>query len=136
MMANIQISKRFIDAYYQLYSLRVVKSRAEYCASVNMHPANFKPIQDGKRYATVESIYRLCRIYNISADWILFGEGDLFAPKKSEKAIVSFSGIIEKAIDRYSYNKSFSPEKLTDENLEKCVMFYSEKLRKNKINTK
>lgn len=134
--ANRDISERYVLAYYKLYGLLAVSSKKDYCDLTGLHSQNFTSIEKQRRFATLDNVYMLCKVFGVSADWILFGEGDFIVKKETSKAIVNFNGVLEKALDRYQFNKDFNPEKLTDENLEKCAIFYGEMLAKNRKNTK
>lgn len=129
MKANKQISDRYIQSYYKLYGLQLVDSKKEFCEATNLLPQNFSTIENGTRYATLDNIFQLCLTYNVSPEWVITGRGDFFR-KPDENVLVKFDeNIITKAMDKYNLNKNFTPEKLTDDNLERCVMFYSQKLR-------
>lgn len=110
--------------------MQLIDSKKEFCEATGLHEQNFSTIENGSRYATLDNIYQLCHSFNVSPEWLITGNSDFFR-KPDEKVLVKFDeNIIGKAMDRYTFNKNFNPEKLTDANLEKCVMFYSEKLRK------
>lgn len=133
MKASKEISVRFIKAYYKLYGMQLVNSKMDFCYATGLRNQNFSPIEKGLRSATLDNIFLLCQSYNISTDWIILGVGDFLRKPDPDRTLINFEekSISQKAMDMYHFNKDFKPEKLTDTNLERCVMYYSEKLRKN-----
>ncbi len=69
------ITDRFVEAYYKLYSLRLVSSKAEFCRSTGVFYTNFWSVENGSRQANLENIFLLVKNYNVSANWILTGKG-------------------------------------------------------------
>lgn len=75
---NIQdISKRFVYAFYALAAMRIVHTRAEFCAAVGMAAQNFRPIEDGKITASLSNLCGLMEAYDINPNWLFKGEGEM-----------------------------------------------------------
>jgi hypothetical protein len=81
MTTSDEITKRFVTAYYKLYGLREIKTKKEFCKSVDSAPSNFKCMEDGTRNATVDNICRLIDIYHVCPDWLFLERGE-FIDKK------------------------------------------------------
>lgn len=76
-MTTTQITANFVQAYYSLVGLRVVKSKKEFCTTIGMHNTNFALMEKGKRNVTIDNICQLTEKYNVSLLW-LFGQSDKF----------------------------------------------------------
>ncbi len=72
------ITDRFVESYYKLYSLRLVKSKADFCRSTGIYYTNFWSVENGSRQANLENIFLLVTTYNISAEWLITGKGKTF----------------------------------------------------------
>lgn len=70
------ITRRFVKSYYKLVGIERVKTKKEFCEMIKTAPSNFKCMEDGKRYATVENLYYLHVIYEVSLGWLFKGEGE------------------------------------------------------------
>lgn len=77
-MTQERITSRFVSIYYELYRNREVRSRAEFCRSVDILPSNFKKIEDGERDCTVRHICALIKLWNVNPTWIMTGKGKMF----------------------------------------------------------
>lgn len=71
-----EVSERFVEAYYQLYALRKVINKRDYCDHIGMFATNFRLIEDGKRCVTVDQICKLITVFNINPNWIMLGIGE------------------------------------------------------------
>jgi transcriptional regulator with XRE-family HTH domain len=76
-MITKQITANFVQAYYSLVGLRVVKSKKEFCTTIGMHNTNFALMEKGKRNVTIDNICQLTEKYNVSLLW-LFGQSKKF----------------------------------------------------------
>lgn len=74
-MTSEEITKRFVDTYYELYRMRVVKSKTEFCAPLNLPPSNFIALERGTRTCTLRQICALANSWNVSILWLMTGEG-------------------------------------------------------------
>ncbi len=70
------LTNRFVEAYYKLYSLRLAKSKADFCRNTGIHYTNFWGVEKGDRIINLENIYLLVQNYDVSTDWILLGTGE------------------------------------------------------------
>jgi len=73
---NREISLRFIQAYYNLYALRLVTSKGDFCKKTGMYPQNFSLLEKGRIACTLENVYKMATLYNVSLDWLFMGSGD------------------------------------------------------------
>ena len=71
-----EVTQRFVDAYYQLYALRKVKNKKEFCEKVDIFPSNFVLVEKGKRSVAVPHICNLISNFNIKPNWIMLGIGE------------------------------------------------------------
>jgi len=71
-----EITHRFVQSYYKLYGLRIIKSKKEFCEIVGSAPSNFISMEKGMRSPTIENLYLLIKKLGISPGWIMIGEGD------------------------------------------------------------
>lgn len=115
-----EISKRFVKSYYKLVGLELVKTKKDFCSIVQLSPSNFKCMEDGERFATVEAIYYLHVHFSVSLDWIFTGSGEFIVINKT-KPIVDFTQMITEKIEKHKINNGFDPAILTKENLQKCI---------------
>ena len=72
-----QITARYIEAYYTLYSRRIVASRKQFCELTELVPQNFSAIEQGKRSANLNQICALINNLKVSPEWIMTGEGKI-----------------------------------------------------------
>lgn len=72
-----EITKRFVDVYYELYRQRVVKSKTEFCAPLNLPPSNFIALERGTRNCTLRQMCIMISAWNVSPMWLLTGEGSM-----------------------------------------------------------
>ena len=79
MPSNIQdITKRYVDSYYKLYGERKVKNKKEFAQKTGLAPNNLPVIEKGERNATINNLYLLSKTFEISLDWLFFGEGEFY----------------------------------------------------------
>ena len=71
-----EVTQRFVDAYYQLYALRKVKNKKEFCETVDILPSNYVLVEKGKRSVAVSHICNLISNFNINPNWIMLGIGE------------------------------------------------------------
>lgn len=78
MVTQKAVTERFVTAYYELYRLRVVKSKTEFCAPLNLPVSNFVIMERGDRSCTLRQLCALVNAWNVSPTWLMSGEGDMF----------------------------------------------------------
>jgi transcriptional regulator with XRE-family HTH domain len=83
-----QVTKRYIQAMaamVQYYNIR----QSAFALRAGITPQNLSSIKSGKpgRYVTLEMCYNICNEFEISADWLLLGKGDMLPKEKSRKMI-------------------------------------------------
>lgn len=72
-----EITQRFIDAYYKLYAMRVVKTKREFCEKCDskFYPSNFALMERGDRTVSLRHIMGLITAFKVSLKWIFYGTG-------------------------------------------------------------
>lgn len=71
-----EIAQRFVRAYRLLYAEGLVQSKKEFCEKTKFLPQNFSAIEQGRVACRLEHLYNLSAVFNVSLDWLFFGEGD------------------------------------------------------------
>ena len=82
---KIDISKRFIEAYERLLKDGVVANKKEFAANVGVSPSMITEISKGRSSVGTSSIQNIVFMYNISAEWLLTGRGEMLKQNESEK---------------------------------------------------
>ena len=73
-MATIQ---RFKDAILFLQKNKIVGKKQEIASKLNVTPQTLTEILGGRMRFTVDTMEIFCNYYNISADWLLTGKGEM-----------------------------------------------------------
>ena len=73
-MTTIQ---RFKDAILFLQKNKIVSKKKEIASKLNVTPQTLTEILGGRMRFTVDSMEIFCNYYNISADWLLTGKGEM-----------------------------------------------------------
>lgn len=76
-MEKEQINQRTIDAIYYLLNNVKGLNKTSLAASLNVKPAKFSEILNLRMNAGVDIVSLLTSVYNISADWLLTGKGNM-----------------------------------------------------------
>ena len=63
-------------------------------------------IESGKNALTEQNIKAICRVYNVSEDWLRTGEGEMFIQKSKDEEIATFIGRIQME-DKINFKKRF-----------------------------
>lgn len=61
-------------------------SQEEFASRIGMKGSSFSLLENGKRNITDRVIRDVCREFNISYDWLVYGDGDMFAGEEIEFA--------------------------------------------------
>ena len=72
-----EINRRFVEAVYAVIAHEPI-SKSALAESMNVKPAKFSEILNGRMKAGADMIAILCDYYNISPDWILMSRGRMF----------------------------------------------------------
>ena len=72
-----EINRRFVEAVYAVITHEPI-SKSALAESMNVKPAKFSEILNKRMKAGMDIIQKLCDEYNVSADWIITGRGDMF----------------------------------------------------------
>ena len=73
-------------------------SLAKMAASVGISPASLQNYTSGERTPDAQGIVKLCKAFNVSADWLL-GLSDVKKPDTDLSAVCEYTGLSEKAVD-------------------------------------
>lgn len=76
-MEKIDINKRFILAVNALISEGIVPTKGTISDVLGVKPSKFSEILNERMNVGVDMLADLCHVYNISADWLLLGEGSM-----------------------------------------------------------
>lgn len=76
-MEKIDINKRFIFAVNALISEGIVPTKGTISDVLGVKPSKFSEILNERMNVGVDMLADLCHVYNISADWLLLGEGSM-----------------------------------------------------------
>ena len=63
-----------------LFSKNGVTRTTQQTASkkINVHPITFNRICNGQQALSLEGFKKICDVYQIRSEWLLWGEGDIF----------------------------------------------------------
>ena len=74
--------------------LALGKSQAEVAERLNVTPNYVYLIESGKKVVTDRFKKDFCREYGVNAEWLITGEGDMFASQDLEQEITAFAASI------------------------------------------
>jgi len=86
-MDKVLINNRFIEAISFILSNKIAKNKAEISNNFGISASKFSEILNNRMNAGIELYSNISEIYNISADWLLTGKGNMF--KSDNKISVS-----------------------------------------------
>lgn len=78
-MTHEEVTKRFVESYYNLYQHRVVTSKKQFCEACDLLATNFNLMAQGKRNVTTNHLCHLFQKFGISPVWMFTGKGNFFA---------------------------------------------------------
>jgi hypothetical protein len=80
---GVEITKRFFIAIDVLRANKVIRGLKTFTRKYNINYGNMNTIKNHSkdRILKPEYIAYLCKEYGINSNWILFGEGNIFADK-------------------------------------------------------
>lgn len=70
------VTLRFVQAYYKLFAMGAVKTKAEFSSHCALYRSNFRLMEKGGREASLNNICAMLDYYRISPAWLFKGEGD------------------------------------------------------------
>lgn len=74
---EVVINERVIEAINFILSSKIELSKAELAKKMGIKPAKFSEILNKRMKAGMDIIQKLCIDYEISADWLITGEGSM-----------------------------------------------------------
>lgn len=83
-MDKALINSRFIDAIYAILENNISINKAYISEKLEMKPSKFSEILNRRMNIGVDTAALLCKEFNVSAQWLLNGEGTIFETNKSE----------------------------------------------------
>lgn len=78
-----EVTKRVYNAFEKLRSAGLVRNKTEFSERLDTHPNIITGLSNGKRYATLEMICILIDEFPVSAEYLLFGKGEVLVQKQS-----------------------------------------------------
>ncbi|PRY10323.1 phage repressor protein C with HTH and peptisase S24 domain [Pontibacter ummariensis] len=111
---NLQeaINHRFKTAYDKLVELKKVDSQREFCAKAGINEGNFKKYYNGDRKTNNLILVNMTNAFNLSPEWLLTGEGDMFKTSIQEFAKPTDTRVEEQDIPLYDFEASAGLKKL------------------------
>ena len=96
---EIDINERVINAINIILSSKIESNKAELAGKLGVKPTKFSEILNKRMKAGMDIIQKLCDEYNVSADWIITGRGDMFLNNcQNETSIANNSDSISRFI--------------------------------------
>lgn len=83
-MAKNDISDRFIKAFEQLIKDSKVSDKKDFAASIDVSPSMITEISKGRSSVGTTAVQNIVKKYNISADWLLTGNGPMLKSELSD----------------------------------------------------
>lgn len=71
------INNRFVEVVNYLLDNKVESKKSSIAEKLNIKPSNFSEILKFRINISLETASLFCDIYNISAEWFLFGKGNM-----------------------------------------------------------
>ena len=98
---NIEINQRVISAINFLIDNEKVVDKSELCNIFSIKPSKFSEIMSQRMSAGMDIIQNLCNKFNISAEWLLTGKGEMLKTDEPENIALPVSQNEPKAIPFY-----------------------------------
>lgn len=83
MAAKNDISARFIEAYEALFTRKEVSDKRDFATKLEISSSMVTEITKGRSSVGTSAIQNIVLQFNISADWLLTGRGEMFANESS-----------------------------------------------------
>ena len=88
MSTKNMISSRFIEAYEQLLNDKKIADKKNFAAKIGISPSMVTEISKGRSAVGTTAIQNIVLEFNISANWLLTGQGNMF---NEEKPLISMN---------------------------------------------
>lgn len=75
---EIAINERVIESINFILSSKIESNKAELAEKLGVKPAKFSEILNKRMKAGMDIIQKLCIDYEISADWLITGDGSMY----------------------------------------------------------
>ena len=83
-----EIQNRFFEALERLMELKHISNLSSFCSEYNLHRPKYSNLRTlskdkskpgtGYKFIDLDALSYLVKDYNISAEWLLLGKGDMF----------------------------------------------------------
>lgn len=97
--------------------------RGEFAEILSMSTSHLANIENGKRSVTVDNLYSMNKIFGVSADYILFGAGDMFPDREDEKTDIYSLSDSEKIVKMFQLYEYFTRYKRISYNNDDIEVF-------------
>lgn len=84
-----EINTRFVMAVNAVLKNKLVSNKSSLAESLNVKPAKFSEILNGRMKAGIDMVAYICEYFNISPDWILLSRGEYFRTAPAPSIFVS-----------------------------------------------
>ena len=78
---SLEELKRRMDIGNRIRKIRGKTPRAVFAEELGIHPQTLYMYEKGKRVVDVDLIQQLCAKFNVSVEWLIFGDGQLQAAR-------------------------------------------------------
>ncbi|MBL1005709.1 MAG: helix-turn-helix transcriptional regulator [Escherichia coli] len=93
MSTKNEISSRFIEAYEQLLSNKNITDKKDFATKIGISPSMVTEISKGRSAVGTTAIQNIVLVFNISANWLLTGQGEMFTEAKTKDIEVNREAI-------------------------------------------
>lgn len=97
--------------------------RGEFAEILSMSTSHLANIENGKRSVTVDNLYSMNKIFDVSADYILFGKGDMFSVRENGKTDIYSLSDSEKILKMFQLYEYFTRYKRISYNNDDIEVF-------------
>ena len=80
-----KVVERFVESFNELRYRKLVKTKKEFCEAVGIATQsnlNRMVAEGSTNEPTITNILSLHKVYNVSLEWLMLGEGEFFSKDK------------------------------------------------------
>ncbi|WP_235293096.1 XRE family transcriptional regulator [Portibacter lacus] len=85
---NSVVTQRFIKCHDRLLASNMVRSSRQFAMSLDYLPQSLSEIVKGRRDVTIEVLRKAIEVYDLNADYLFSGRGEMFANDHAKKDYV------------------------------------------------
>ena len=93
MSIDVSLNGRILNIYELLRHEGKVKSKAEFCRSLNLHTPSFAKVETNERTFPRSKFQLLSNTYGVSPEYLTVGKGPVFATAQPIKKTINVSKI-------------------------------------------